>query len=1045
MRRKIFKTSVWGAAVLVVVVLLGTGGVLWRLAASPLQVSFLLPYLQSSLVDPASGYALDIDNAAITWDRRDQSLHVHAGQAALRRVDGPLVLTIPTTNIRLDLWALLRGEIWPSSIVVEGIAMGLNVDENGRFSINTGEPQAKRPATAADMWAALDDILMPKDPASPFHHLRSLVVRDGRVVILDRRQPAPWSANILAMQINKEDGALDATAAVTVRPAGQAESFDMHARLFVSAETASGEVTFREFNAAKMLAAFPNARLLHGLDAPLTGTLALDAERGRGAQRLRFDFAGGAGGQFSGPFLPKPLPLQDVDLQGAVDLVSGAVDIETAQIDTPLSGKQPTRLTYSGRVTPRDAGVDVDGNLTVESLSVADLKAYWPAGDRSPVRTWLDGNVERGHIEQGTIAAHLAGRNGELTADGIRSISGSVSFSDVAVRVSPDVPPLDVPEGSVEIKDETIRVAIPGATLGPMSFAATTADISGLPAGSLRVAVGTRFAASITETLVVAEKLDGLQPSQLPFPAGDLSGRLTGDVRIAFPLNAPLSMQTAKVSVKGTIGKVNVRKAILEKDITGADLSYTFDGSSLNLSGRATIAGAAAEITLRQAVPESGVGETTFEARLPELTPQFWSEFGIALEPTLQGPHAAVMTGTIRPGNVITLDTTIDLRRAQIALPMPRWTKPPGTPGTLRAAVTVGTDDTATVETFTVAAGDLSATGSARIAFNGAADITATVADFKLQRTHLRDIAVRSRGDSLALRVGDGVLDLSDPAEGAADAKPASPATALDDLPFSAFDIEVPGLRRVYFAADRFMENVAVRLIREGDRWDFAQITAAVPDAAGPNRAALLNYGRQDNGDMSLRIHAADLGATLKALDMAEGVRRGQFDLAGTRRRDDPDGPVAGRFIVSDVTLRNTPVLAQILAVESLVDFRRLFEGDGIMFKEITGDAAITERNVAVRGLRAVGGSLAITANGSYDLARDTVAFKGHVVPARRLNALIAKIPVLGSVLTGTDKEGLVAVGFTVDGPAREPRVSVNPGSVLTPGILRDVFGIILN
>jgi hypothetical protein len=95
--------------------------------------------------------------------------------------------------------------------------------------------------------------------------------------------------------------------------------------------------------------------------------------------------------------------------------------------------------------------------------------------------------------------------------------------------------------------------------------------------------------------------------------------------------------------------------------------------------------------------------------------------------------------------------------------------------------------------------------------------------------------------------------------------------------------------------------------------------------------------------------------------------------------------------------------------------------------------------------MRAIGGSLAISANGNYDLAADTVAFKGHVVPARRLNALLARIPLLGSVLTGTDKEGLVAVGFTVDGPADAPKVSVNPGSVLTPGILRNVFGGILN
>jgi hypothetical protein len=415
------------------------------------------------------------------------------------------------------------------------------------------------------------------------------------------------------------------------------------------------------------------------------------------------------------------------------------------------------------------------------------------------------------------------------------------------------------------------------------------------------------------------------------------------------------------------------------------------------------------------------------------------------------------VTGSIRPDGVVLTDTRIDLTRSRLTLPMLNWTKPAGTPGTVRATAVIGNDNRAVVDSFSIDAGDLAVRGSANVAFNGRADVTAAITNFKLQRSHLRNLTVQTRGDRLALRVGDGVLDMSGvfataapaPSDGSITDPPGpaarTPGAAFDELPFAALEINAPALQRVYFGEERYLENVLVRLSRAGGRWRSAQISAAVPKTAGPHRALLLDYGPADGGGMSLRVHAADLGATLKAVNLSDGVRRGQLDMAGRSRRDDPDGPIAGQFTVTDFVVKDVPVLAQILSVDSLVNFRRLFEGEGITFTDMTGDVSIADDTITLQQSRAVGGSLAITTNGTYDLARDKVAFEGHVVPARRINELVAKIPVLGSVLTGANKEGIVAVRFVVTGEAGNPKVAVSPGSVLTPGILRDIFGGILN
>lgn len=1051
MRRTIIKSTAWGLVAVLGLVLLGTGGMLWRLSVSPLQVSFLLPYLQSSLVDPASGYALQIDSAAVTWDRRDHSLVIQAGRSVLRRTDGPLILNIPSTSIRLDFPGLLIGEVRPSRIVVDGIWLALDVDEAGRIGISSGEDTEQRseslPVTVPDLWAALDGVLTPKDPASPFRSLQSVVVRDGHLTVSDRRQPAPWSANIARLEIDRDDTQLDGSATLSLQPAGQAEPFAMQVRLRVSPDTASGDVTFRDFNAARLLAAYPGAAMLRDLDTPLGGTLTLEFDRSGGTQRLGFDLHDGQGGTFSAPALPKPLPLRSAALRGQVDLASGVVHIESARIETALSGAKPTKLDFSGLVTPGGAGTAIDGKLTVEALSVADLKAYWPAADHSAIRQWLDKNVDRGVIERAAVTARLAAGADTWT---VANIAGSVAYRDVAVRVSPKAPLLIIAAGTADITKDAVRVSAPRADLGPLAFTATTATIGGLPAGPLRADVTTKFSTSIAETLAMAARLEGPQASQLPFPAADLAGRLSADVKIAFPLNAPVSLRTAKVSAHGTIADGSVRKAILGKDITGADLTYRFDGTHLDMSGKLTFAGAPATVEAHQVLRSSGGGETEFKARLPDLTPRFWAGFGVDLAPVIQGSHSAVINGTIRPDKVMTVDTAIDLRQARLALPMLNWTKPAGAAGTLRSTAVIGRDGRAEVKRFTIVAGDLSARGTAEIAFNGRADIAATIADFKLRRTHLQTVSLQARDDRLSVRVGAGVLDLSgtfgaSAGENTSGPDATTPGMALDDLPFATVAVEAPALRRVYFADDRYLENVLVSLSRTGGRWRSAHISAAVPGTEGPYRALLLNYGPRDGGGMALRVHAADLGAALKAMDIADGVRGGQLDVAARSRPDDPEGPVVGRFEATDVTVTNMPVLAEILAVDSLVNFRKLFEGEGITFSEMNGDLTLAGDTVKIENLRATGGSLAVTADGTYDPARDTVAFKGYVVPARRINELIGKIPVLGSVLTGANKEGIVAVSFSVGGRANDPKVSVHPGSALTPGILRDIFGGILN
>ena len=49
-------------------------------------------------------------------------------------------------------------------------------------------------------------------------------------------------------------------------------------------------------------------------------------------------------------------------------------------------------------------------------------------------------------------------------------------------------------------------------------------------------------------------------------------------------------------------------------------------------------------------------------------------------------------------------------------------------------------------------------------------------------------------------------------------------------------------------------------------------------------------------------------------------------------------------------------------------------------------------------------------------------------------------IPVIGDLLSGKEDEGLFAINYSAKGKWSEPDIIVNPLSILTPGIIRNIF-----
>ena len=86
------------------------------------------------------------------------------------------------------------------------------------------------------------------------------------------------------------------------------------------------------------------------------------------------------------------------------------------------------------------------------------------------------------------------------------------------------------------------------------------------------------------------------------------------------------------------------------------------------------------------------------------------------------------------------------------------------------------------------------------------------------------------------------------------------------------------------------------------------------------------------------------------------------------------------------------------------------------------------------------GPMLGATMRGTVDFKGQMVELGGTYVPLYGLNSALGAIPILGRVLVGRQGEGVVGITFAIKGKLDDPSVLVNPMSVMTPGIFRQIF-----
>ena len=673
-------------------------------------------------------------------------------------------------------------------------------------------------------------------------------------------------------------------------------------------------------------------------------------------------------------------------------------------------------------------------DLAASGVRAEDLPAFWPPDVGVAARKWVLANIRTGRAGEGKVRLDL--RSGDFGPEPLRddAVTGSFSFQGLSVRYVDGMPPIENASGKAAFDAGRMAFDVDGGThggvvLGGVVLEGGSVTITGMGKPgrqATRLHVRADASGGVEQALALLDHppLDVAQ--ELGIAPSATAGRVTARIDVRMPLHDGVTEEEVTVQAEAELRDLAIDG--LPKLGGGVRLDrgafgLVVDDDAVRLNGTAEVNAVPLAIdVLEPREDETAKRRIVLRGRLgrEQLLDQ-----GIVID-GLEGEAGFEATVT-ETGTHFWVDLEADLAALAVAPPGLAWRKPAGQAGLLRASIAVPAEGPIEIKQFDIRSGDLRASG--RLELSAANDGLKTLAfdDFRLGET---ETAMRISPD------GEGGHDVVIEAE------------RLDLDALFGDDPEIGNRFQNFHAILRAGQlrvrgiellDVEADAVHTSEGWRSASVIGALP--AGGKLALELT---PDGDSRKLEARSDNAGALITALDLGQRVDGGNALLTARIAPRDPR-LVEGRFEIRDFVLKDAPLLARMLTLASLTGIGNLLDGEGIQMDHLLLPFVLDDQRLSFTDGLLRGSQIGLTLKGDVELEGETLDLAGTIIPVYSLNRLIGQVPIIGRILTGVDGRGAFAATYSIEGPRADPAVYVNPLSLLTPGLIRDLFSGLIN
>ena len=152
----------------------------------------------------------------------------------------------------------------------------------------------------------------------------------------------------------------------------------------------------------------------------------------------------------------------------------------------------------------------------------------------------------------------------------------------------------------------------------------------------------------------------------------------------------------------------------------------------------------------------------------------------------------------------------------------------------------------------------------------------------------------------------------------------------------------------------------------------------------------------------------------------------------------DEDNSIS-KLKIEDFKVINAPGMVRLLSLADLGGLADLSEGEGLSFDVLEINMEKTKESLKLNEILAIGPSVSVLMEGYQNPA--VTSIRGTLVPAKTLNKIISKIPIIGNIIIPKEiGEGLFGISFKIKGPPGKVKTTINPIRTVTPRFIQKII-----
>lgn len=1011
-----------------------------RLLIAPVDLGFARDAVLGQTKELLPGWVVGFEEAEVGWDWR--RVRPWVSLQDIRFIDRRNRLTafVPEARVALTFTDFFTDvsfssvEIDRAQVLVSNLGGFSDAADKGTLNALYGEsgvptPEVFKPVSEA--FSRFGARLLNNAPALDQVSFTNVLVGLVRTEGLENAEFAvPRLTVTRRSQSLALDAVIDARLAETptqIRVQGTAEPFlgDMELAL-----------SFSEFRPPSLSVLAEAPEIVSYLNVPVALDVNLELSAARGLELARFSATLNEGEIMHPVSFPEGAVISYGLITGRYEAGEDTLVIDGIEVATSNRVISGEGLAYWFADEPAPA---VQLTARVKEVTIREVLQYWPIvvhpdGTPRGARAWIDTHITDGRTHNVSFELDWNPKTGG-GFEGGSAYRLTFGFDKLDTYYLLSMPQIQGAAGQGILTRDVFDLKLTAGAIEGMPIAGTMIHMK-----DIDIRNGATGVFDLRLSGEVANIMDVIahEPLRVPQKMGFDVSRLNGDAHvravISLPLIKDLPADDVAYEVNASIMNTTVAELLGGEGLSEGDLTLLVDKDSVAAEGTGRINGVPLALYWREDLaagredPEAATTEIVLSGAVDEHDIE---ALGVDVSPYLSGRVLAEATFVGRNFSFNRGYFSADTTGAILKERHLSWRKEASSPATVTGTVIFENGRTS-LSPLIVYGEDIDVRADVWWGEEGTGQFTADVDISHLAQNSFRASIVQGDDGSTTIDIAGKQFDLAP----ILDAEQEGKAQGIEG------DIERLNLTL----------SVDTLLLMNGEKQDAVTLNGSflggAPESLEVNALvhgtskplSLVITPNLDQSLRDLRVATPDAGHFLRGMGLFSHLRDGELELNGKTSGWGNDLHIQGTIDIRNSYMVSKNKLGDAVTEGVVEGLNEYLQDDAVELSAIEMPFDYSQGVLDISKMKANGPSLGMTMEGQISARSEKINVNGVFVPAYGLNALLGKIPLLGTILTGGEGKGIFGVAYRVKGPTANPEFSVNPLSGLAPGFLRLLF-----